>query len=171
MQSMLGAVEVEEKPQRFPLSGLIAHRFGRGRIALVGEAAHVFPPIGAQGLNLALRDVMALSKAADSIKAPRDVRKAVGGYDRARRVDVISRTAAVDMLNRSLLSSFLPLHLLRSAGLVAISAITPLRSIFMREGMRPGDSLRAMRMGLSERFNRADERNRRPGDDPSGASH
>ncbi|HET7413902.1 MAG TPA: FAD-dependent monooxygenase, partial [Pararhizobium sp.] len=158
MQSMLGAVEAEEAPQRFPLSGLIAHRYGRGRIALVGEAAHVFPPIGAQGLNLALRDVLALSKAADSIKEPRDVPGAVSAYNRARRVDVVSRTAAVDMLNRSLLSSFLPLHLVRSAGLVAISEITPLRSIFMREGMRPGDSIRAMRGLLDDRLRRARDR-------------
>lgn len=163
MQSLLGAVEVEEAPQRFSLSGLIAHRYGRGRIALVGEAAHVFPPIGAQGLNLALRDVMALSKAAEAIEEPRDVPRAVGSYDRARRIDVVSRTAAVDMLNRSLLSSFLPLHLLRSAGLVAISEITPLRSIFMREGMRPGDSLRALRRGLSDRFGQARERSRSTG--------
>ena len=62
MQWMLGEVDVEMPPQRFPLSGLIAHSFGRGRIVLVGEAAHVFPPIGAQGLNLGLRDVMALSR-------------------------------------------------------------------------------------------------------------
>jgi 2-octaprenyl-6-methoxyphenol hydroxylase len=62
MQSMLGKVTVEGSAQSFPLSGMTAERFGKGRIVLLGEAAHAFPPIGAQGLNLSLRDIMALKE-------------------------------------------------------------------------------------------------------------
>lgn len=61
MQSMLGKVTVEEGAPIWPLLGMMARRFGKGRIALVGEAVHVFPPIGAQGFNLSLRDIMALT--------------------------------------------------------------------------------------------------------------
>ena len=57
MQSMLGRVTVEPGRQIYPLSSLLPARFAKDRIALVGEAAHVFPPIGAQGLNLGIRDV------------------------------------------------------------------------------------------------------------------
>ncbi|WP_207211421.1 FAD-dependent monooxygenase, partial [Rhodoplanes serenus] len=60
LQSILGKVTAEGIPQSFPLSGMAARRFGKGRTMLVGEAAHAFPPIGAQGLNLSLRDVMTL---------------------------------------------------------------------------------------------------------------
>jgi 2-octaprenyl-6-methoxyphenol hydroxylase len=60
LQSILGAVSVDSELQRFPLSGMVAENFGRGAIALVGEAAHLFPPIGAQGLNLGMRDVAEL---------------------------------------------------------------------------------------------------------------
>jgi hypothetical protein len=57
MHSILGAVEVENDPQAWPLSSLIANSFGAGRTMLVGETGHAFPPIGAQGLNLGLRDI------------------------------------------------------------------------------------------------------------------
>src|SRR5947207_2179550 len=54
--SILGKVTVEEGRRVFPLAIETARSFGCNRIALVGEAAHVIPPIGAQGLNLGLRD-------------------------------------------------------------------------------------------------------------------
>src|SRR5690606_26781055 len=60
MDSMLGKVEVEPGVQVHALSASLPVRFGRNRVALVGEAAHVFPPIGAQGLNLGIRDVAQL---------------------------------------------------------------------------------------------------------------
>ncbi len=59
---ILGEIAVEGPRQVFPLSGMTARRFGAARVALAGEAAHVFPPIGAQGLNLGYRDVAALEK-------------------------------------------------------------------------------------------------------------
>ena len=60
MQSMLGRVRVESGRQIYPLSAAMPARFAQNRVALVGEAAHVFPPIGAQGLNLGIRDVQEL---------------------------------------------------------------------------------------------------------------
>ncbi|MCF3643304.1 UbiH/UbiF family hydroxylase, partial [Rhizobium sp. TRM95111] len=141
MQSMLGRVAVEAPPQVFPLSGMMADRFGEGRVALVGEAAHAFPPIGAQGLNLSLRDVFALR---DLVAEGSGIGPDIGDrFSRRRQVDVRSRTASVDLLNRSLLSGLLPVQVARSAGLHLLSAIGPLRSLVMREGIEPGGALRA----------------------------
>lgn len=153
MQSMLGKVAVEGGAQSFPLSGMTADRFGKGRIALVGEAAHAFPPIGAQGLNLSLRDIMALK---DLLQASEPTAyDAIGEhFDRKRQVDVRSRTLSVDLLNRSLLSDFLPVQFLRSAGLHLLSALGPLRSVVMREGIEPGGSFKAFRDTLRERIAR-----------------
>jgi 2-octaprenyl-6-methoxyphenol hydroxylase len=58
-------------------------------------------------------------------------------YDSARRTDIASRTFAIDVANRSLLSDFLPMQTLRAAGLHLIGAIGPLRRIAMREGLAP----------------------------------
>ncbi|WP_416066203.1 UbiH/UbiF family hydroxylase [Rhizobium sp. ZK1] len=154
MQSILGKVTVEEGVQIWPLSGMMAHRFGKGRIALIGEAAHVFPPIGAQGLNLSLRDIMALTDllcTRAELPIPSD---AGSSFDRKRRVDIMTRTASVDLLNRSLLSDFLPVQVLRAAGLHILSAIPPLRNIVMREGIEPGRGLRDIPEAIKERLKR-----------------
>lgn len=153
MQSMLGKVTVDAGAQSFPLSGMTADRFGSDRFALIGEAAHAFPPIGAQGLNLSLRDIMTLRDLLGDIE-PANYGTIGGRFDRRRQADVRSRTLSVDLLNRSLLSDFLPVQFLRSAGLHLLSALGPLRSVVMREGIEPLGSLKAFRDGLRERIAR-----------------
>jgi 2-octaprenyl-6-methoxyphenol hydroxylase len=142
MQSMLGKVRIEGTVQRFPFSGMIAQSFARARIMLIGEAGHVFPPIGAQGLNLGLRDVVDFVEAINSAGGVTEAHEVAGHYNRLRRSDVASRTFGVDMLNRSLLSGLLPIQLMRSAGLSALLHVGPLRQFAMREGVSPGTGLR-----------------------------
>jgi 2-octaprenyl-6-methoxyphenol hydroxylase len=143
MQSILGKVTVEGGAQAWPLSAATATRFGKGEVALIGEAAHVFPPIGAQGLNLSLRDIenaLELALAAQKTGA----RLAIGdAYDAKRRADIWTRTAAIDLLNRSLLSGFLPVQMMRAAGMHMLSAIPPLRYLAMHEGVAPGRGFRS----------------------------
>ena len=138
MQSMLGRVEVEPGRQVYPLSSALPMRFARNRIALVGEAAHVFPPIGAQGLNLGIRDVEDLVASALLDRNDPGSASVMWRYDAKRRPDIMARSTAVNMLNMSLLSDFLPAQLLRTAGLSVIGNLAPVRSFFMREGLHPG---------------------------------
>lgn len=137
VQSLLGAMSVAGPRGRIPMGGLSVDRFAAGRMALVGEAAHVFPPIGAQGLNLGLRDVAALRDAVAERDDP-GAEGAMTAYDAARRTDVRLRTGAVDALNRTLLSDLLPADLMRGAGLLALSRIGPLRRFVMRQGLAGG---------------------------------
>ena len=62
LQGLLGSIHAPGARAVHPLSGLSAERMGQNRVALVGEAAHVIPPIGAQGLNLGLRDACVLAE-------------------------------------------------------------------------------------------------------------
>lgn len=154
MQSMLGAVAVavDTPPQSFPLSGMKAAAFGKGRAILIGEAAHAFPPIGAQGLNLSLRDIMAIEMLlAENGAIPEDIGDR---YDRRRRADIVSRTIGVDFLNRSLLSDFLPVQMLRASGLQAFASFAPLRNLMMREGLAPGSAMRSLGESLREKIGR-----------------
>jgi 2-octaprenyl-6-methoxyphenol hydroxylase len=144
MQSILGKVAVEGTPQIWPLSSLMADRFGKGRLALIGEAAHAFPPIGAQGLNLSLRDVIALTELLAATGDRPIAADAGDQFNRRRRPDVMSRTFGVDILNRSLLSDFLPVQMLRAAGLHILGGAPPLRNLLMREGIEPGRGFRAV---------------------------
>lgn len=143
LQGLLGTVAGVGPRAAFPLSGLTARAFARRRIALVGEAAHVIPPIGAQGLNLAFRDAAALADCVvEAFGASRDPGgdESLAAYDRARQADVLTRTAAVDILNRSLLSGFVPVQALRGLALHALGAFAPLRRFVMRQGVAPTGS-------------------------------
>lgn len=139
-QSLLGAMRVDGPRGLVPMSGMSVDRYRARRLALVGEAAHVFPPIGAQGLNLGLRDVAALRDAVvDGVAEGREPGsdETLNRYQRGRDLDVRLRTAAVDSLNRTLLSGLLPADFLRGAGLLAVGHIGPLRRAVMREGVLP----------------------------------
>ena len=138
--SILGCLRVEPGRHLFPLAIEQPRQFASNRVALVGEAAHVLPPIGAQGLNMGLRDAADIADivrealvSGEDPGSPQVLKR----YDRARRADVASRTFAIDVANRSLLSDFLPVQSLRAAGLHLIGSIGPLRRLAMREGLAP----------------------------------
>jgi 2-octaprenyl-6-methoxyphenol hydroxylase len=146
--SILGKITVEDGRGLFPLGVETAQSFARNRIALVGEAAHTIPPIGAQGLNLGLRDAATISELV--VEARRDgddvgSADALARYERLRRADVMSRAFAVDALNRSLLSDFLPVQGARGFGIYLLDRIAPLRRAVMREGVEPAAQPRLMR--------------------------
>lgn len=144
LQGLLGAIGAITPRAMFPLSGLTAEAFGANRVALVGEAGHVIPPIGAQGLNLGLRDAATLADCvATALADGRDPGSAqvLDLYSARRRPDVSSRIATVDVLNRSLISSLLPVHLARGLGIVALHALPPLRRFAIREGLQPSGEL------------------------------
>ena len=124
----------------FAMKGQRATRFAARRTLLIGEAAHVLPPIGAQGLNLSLRDA---AQAADLIIGAGDPGAAaiLNEYDKLRRADVVPRQHMVSLLNSSLLSSFAALPVARAAGLTAIANFAPLRNLAMRQGLAPSANL------------------------------
>ena len=144
LQGLLGSVSEIGQRSVFPLAGLTADRLAHRRVALVGEAGHVLPPIGAQGLNLGFRDAAVLADVAGSAKASGcdpGGDTVLAAYETRRAGDVLSRTMAVDLLNRSLITGFLPMHLARGAGLHLLGAFPPLRRLVMREGMQPSLAL------------------------------
>lgn len=138
MQSYLGKVRLTSNPASFPIEGLIANTFGANNAAIIGEAAHVFPPIGAQGFNLGTRDIRDL---VNTLKRHTNTENRGQIYHQARTADVQTRTLGVDMLNRSLLSGFLPNQLVRTGGLYALGKIGPVRKLAMKMGISPAFSL------------------------------
>jgi len=142
--SHLGALRVDGQLGHFPMAGLRVSRLAGHRIALIGEAAHVFPPLAAQGLNLSLRDTANLAEILeDAQHLGHDIGTAatLASYSSERRSDISVRTLGIDVLNRSLLTDLIPVDFLRSAGLLAFSMIGPLRRAIMREGVLPNGHL------------------------------
>ena len=140
LQGLLGGVGDIGPRAVFPLSGLSAEAAGRNRVALVGEAVHVIPPIGAQGLNLGLRDAACLADCVADARAAGDDIGAPGvldAYGRMRRTDIASRIWGVDILNRALLSPAPPVQALRGLGLHILKSVGPVRRLAIREGLAP----------------------------------
>ena len=121
-----------------PMSGLMARSLTAARIALIAEAAHAFPPVAAQGLNLSLRDVAQLvevlsnaSHLGQDLGGP----EALAAYSAARRSDIALRALWVDLLNRALLDHNPASDLVRGAGLRLLGLAGPLRRLVMRQGL------------------------------------
>ncbi len=122
------------------MKGLRAIKLAQNRVIVIGEAAHVQPPIGAQGLNLSLRDA---GHVADLVLAHDDPGSAsvLATYHTARMGDVIPRQMAVHALNASLLGELLPGaaaelgHIGRASALFAAASIAPLRKFMMEQGL------------------------------------
>jgi 2-octaprenyl-6-methoxyphenol hydroxylase len=155
-QSILGKMRVESPRGIFPLGLQVATSITGHRLALIGDAARALPPIGAQGLNLGLRDAAHLIEVATKARDQgRDIGDAatLSRYRDSRRLDSALRTSAVDGLNRSLTAALPPLDFLRAAGLTALGAVGPLRRAIMREGAIASfgapKSMREIRQGPS----------------------
>ena len=140
----LGRISGIGARKTFAMNGQRANSFVAMRCMVLGEAAHVLPPIGAQGLNLSLRDA---AQAADLIIAADDpgAEHVLREYNALRRADVVPRQNMVNMLNQSLLNNFPALAVARALGLSAIARFGPLRKLAMTQGLAPANLPFAMR--------------------------
>jgi 2-octaprenyl-6-methoxyphenol hydroxylase len=136
----LGLISNVSPPKAFPMRGLRARSFAANRTILTGETAHAFPPVGAQGLNMSLRDV---GHAVDVVLGHDDAGSsaAMADYHARRSRDVTERQAIISAMNTSMLAEFLPLDLMRVGALSAISSFPPLRQLVMRQGLAPTNNL------------------------------
>lgn len=144
LDSLFGRLSAFTPRRTFPLSLARAEIMGRSRVALIGEAAHAIPPIGAQGLNLSLRDGAMLAEVlSDAMAAGEDpgAQSTLDRYSAARGPDVHGRTMAIDLLNRSLISTLPGVHFARGLGLAALAGNAFLRAQIMREGVMPAANL------------------------------
>ena len=134
----LGAVRPVGRRWVYPLSAMYVHRVIAERLAVVGDAAHGIHPIAGQGLNLGLRDAIALG---DILVGAFERGEDLGGavllarYERARRVDVVSMMMATDGLDRLFSTNNPAVRLARDLGIAAVHRMPGLKRAFMRQAM------------------------------------
>ncbi len=134
----LGAIRLVGQRWMYPLSAMYVHRVVAERLAVVGDAAHGIHPIAGQGLNLGLRDAIALSTlliAANAAGEDPGAPALLARYARARRLDNLSMLVATDGLDR-LFSTDNPLaRAARRIGIAAVHRMPGVKRAFMRQAM------------------------------------
>ena len=132
---ILGPLNLASRRTAWPIIAQIAQCMAGERTALLAEAAHVVPPIGAQGLNMSLADVRVLLELAQADPADLGSRKMLQSYHKARHFDVQARVTGIDALNRASMMGAPALRNLRAGALDALYALAPLRRTMMRAGL------------------------------------
>ena len=132
---ILGALTLVSRLTTWPIIAQVADRMSGERTALMAEAAHVMPPIGAQGLNMSLADLRTLLDLAQA--APHDIGSMamLDAYQRQRHWDVQARVTGIDLLNRASMMGAQGLRDLRAGALDALYSVAPLRRTLMRAGL------------------------------------
>ncbi|MDD2867073.1 FAD-dependent monooxygenase [Neomegalonema sp.] len=133
----LGRIRLLTRRAAWPIVGQLAERLQAPRLALIAEAAHVVPPIGAQGMNMSLRDVEVLAEELEKAPDP-GAPSVLEAYERRRLPDLRLRGLGVGLLNRAAKSESRAIRDLRAFGLAAIRDLTPLRRTAVRLGLGEG---------------------------------
>ncbi|HEY0213390.1 MAG TPA: UbiH/UbiF family hydroxylase [Paenirhodobacter sp.] len=132
---LLGPLTLVTRRAVWPMMTQIAARFSAQRVALIAEAAHVIPPIGAQGLNMSLADLDCLLDLATNHPDTLGEPDMLAAYDRRRRPEVMVREIGIDALNRMSMIAPRPLRDLRAGLLGALYGLPPVRRGLMRAGL------------------------------------
>ena len=135
---ILGPLTLITRRSVWPIISQIADRLSGPRSVLVAEAAHVLPPIGAQGLNMSLADLAALLDLAQTHRADPGIPAVTEAYHRARHLEITARVTGIDLLNRASMAGTPVLRDLRATALDMLYSARPVRRTLMRVGMGLG---------------------------------
>lgn len=132
---ILGPLTLVSRRSVWPIITQIADRLSGPRTVLMAEAAHVVPPIGAQGLNMSLADLSTILDLATQHRGDPGVPSVTDAFHRARHLEVQARVTGIDLLNRASMAESPLLRDLRAKALDALYSARPVRHILMRTGL------------------------------------
>jgi 2-octaprenyl-6-methoxyphenol hydroxylase len=132
---LFGPLTLASNRTVWPIISQLAETMYSERVALVAEAAHVVPPIGAQGLNMSLADMRVLLELAQAAPDRLGDADMLAEYHRRRHLEVKARVTGIDVLNRASMMRAKPLRDARAMGLNAIYSLAPVRKTLMQLGL------------------------------------
>ncbi|MEY8800860.1 UbiH/UbiF family hydroxylase [Leisingera sp. XS_AS12] len=132
---MYGDLKLASRRTIWPIISQSAQRLNGERLALMAEAAHVVPPIGAQGLNMSLGDLRCLLELAAARPEGLGDAEMLAAYHKARHGEILLRVTGIDLLNRTSMLAPRPLRDLRALGLNALYSLAPVRKTLMQMGL------------------------------------
>jgi len=133
--NILGPLQLASKRTLWPIISQMADRLYSQRLALIGETAHVVPPIGAQGLNMSLADIKVLSDLDQKYPDQLGSIDTLKEYQKNRIFDIRQRVAGVSALNQISISSNKLVQNIRAFGLENFFQIPAIKHSTMKLGM------------------------------------
>jgi len=145
----LGQFSRVGKRAAYPLVLSNTSRLVAGRCVLIGNAAHGLHPVAAQGFNLGLRDVAALSDCiADSDSADVGDAEILEEYAQWRRADQRKLVRITDGIIRLFGSARAPVRALRNLGMLGFDLVPGVRSLFAKHMMGLAGRLQRLSRGV-----------------------
>jgi len=132
---LLGPLTLITRRSVWPIISQFAAQMAGEHTALMAEAAHVMPPIGAQGLNMSLADLRHLLDLAQASPTTLGDGAMLAAYHHRRHCEIKARILGIDLLNRAAMMAPQPLRNLRAAALDALYSLPPMRRTLMRAGL------------------------------------
>ena len=142
------AGNIEKAGARFsyPLMYTESEQITKGRVVIIGNAAHALHPVAGQGYNLALRDVAELAELIVSTDDPGQS-LLLAEYHAKRLKDMRDIYKITDSLVKVFSNRLSGLGHVRAMGLISVNLLSPVRSLMARKSM-----------GLMGRMNRLQRR-------------
>lgn len=131
----LGQLEVCSKRAAFPLVGRHAERYVMPHIALVGDAAHTIHPLAGQGVNLGIKDAVALAEIISQSSRSPGSQLLLRRYERARKADNVLTQKAMEGFNILFSHSLPVVKTGRDLGLNLVNRLTPVKHQIIRAAM------------------------------------
>ncbi|MFL2795068.1 MAG: FAD-dependent monooxygenase [Paracoccaceae bacterium] len=133
--NILGPLKLASKRSLWPIISQIADRLYSQRLALIGETAHVVPPIGAQGLNMSIKDIKFLNNLDQKYPDQLGSIDILNEYQKNRIFDIRQRVVGVSALNRISISSNKLVQNVRAFGLENFFQVPAIKHATMKLGM------------------------------------
>lgn len=134
---VMGQLHLTSERGMWPIISQFSDRLTDQRLALIGEAAHVVPPIGAQGLNMSLTDIKTLKDLMSGIKSPQDIGSdtMLDQFQRKRWTDMRLRVQGIDALNRASIAGGQPIRDIRASLLAFLGKSPNLKKTAIKTGL------------------------------------
>lgn len=140
-RGVLGDVSLQGGIDAARIINMQANALYAPRVALMAEAAHVVSPLGAQGLNMSLRDARCLAACLVEAKetgCDLGQKSVLMKYAKGRSGDMSMRSHAIHSLQTLLGTESIVVDGMRKAGLFMMHEGNPLRKLIVKAGMAPG---------------------------------
>jgi 2-octaprenyl-6-methoxyphenol hydroxylase len=132
---LLGQLELDSQRWLFPVKLMQSNQYIAPRLALVGDAAHCCHPVAGQGMNLGIRDAVALAEVLIAAhQAGEDIgsKSVLNRYAKWRKPENWVILAFTDFLDRLFSNRILPIMFVRRIGLFLLDRVPLFKYLALR---------------------------------------